>query len=44
MDPLIRIVTINLGSRSYCVHIGENLLDEAGRICREHCCSDMPQS
>ena len=34
MDPLIRIVTINLGSRSYCVHIGENLLDETGRICR----------
>lgn len=34
MDPLIRIVTIKLGSRSYPVHIGENLLEEAGRICR----------
>ena len=34
MDPLIRIVTIRLGQRSYPVHIGENLLDEAGRICR----------
>jgi 3-dehydroquinate synthase len=34
MDPLIRIVTIKLGQRSYPVHIGEYLLDEAGRICR----------
>src|ERR1700733_3923798 len=34
MDPLIRIVTISLGARSYPVHIGENLLDEIGRICR----------
>jgi 3-dehydroquinate synthase len=34
MDPLIRIVTIKLGPCSYPVHIGENLLDEAGRICR----------
>jgi 3-dehydroquinate synthase len=34
MDPLIRIVTIKLGTRSYSVHIGENLLDETGRICR----------
>jgi 3-dehydroquinate synthase len=34
MDPLIRIVTIKLGARSYPVHIGENLLDEIGRICR----------
>jgi 3-dehydroquinate synthase len=34
MDPLIRTVTIKLGPRSYPVHIGENLLDEAGRICR----------
>ncbi len=34
MDPLIRIVTIKLGPRSYPVHIGENLLDEIGRICR----------
>src|ERR1700722_8014151 len=28
------MVTIKLGSRSYPVHIGENLLDEVGRICR----------
>jgi 3-dehydroquinate synthetase len=34
MDPLIRIVTIKLDPRSYPVHIGENLLDETGRICR----------
>jgi 3-dehydroquinate synthase len=34
MDSLIRIVTIKLGTRSYPVHIGENLLDETGRICR----------
>jgi 3-dehydroquinate synthase len=34
MDPLTRIVTIKLGARSYPVHIGENLLDETGRICR----------
>jgi 3-dehydroquinate synthase len=34
MDPLIRIVTIKLGPRSYPVHIGENLLDEVGRVCR----------
>jgi 3-dehydroquinate synthase len=34
MDPLIRIVTIKLGPRSYPVHIGEDLLDEVGRICR----------
>src|ERR1700733_7064549 len=34
MNPLIRIVTIKLGARSYPVHIGENLLDETGRICR----------
>ena len=34
MNSLIRIVTIKLGPRSYPVHIGENLLDEAGRICR----------
>jgi 3-dehydroquinate synthase len=34
MDPLIRIVTIRLGARSYPVHIGENLLDEIGRVCR----------
>src|ERR1700722_15041344 len=34
MDPLIRIVTIRLGARSYPVHIGENLLEEIGRICR----------
>jgi 3-dehydroquinate synthase len=35
MDPLIRTVTINLGQRSYPVYIGENLLDEAGRLCRK---------
>jgi 3-dehydroquinate synthase len=34
MDSLTRIVTIKLGPRSYPVHIGKNLLDEAGRICR----------
>lgn len=34
MDPLIRIVTIKLGSRSYPIHIGEGLMDETGRICR----------
>jgi 3-dehydroquinate synthase len=34
MNSLIRIVTIKLGPRSYPVHIGENLLDETGRICR----------
>ena len=34
VDSLIRIVTIKLGPRSYPVHIGENLLDETGRICR----------
>src|SRR5271156_4716039 len=34
MDPLTRTVTINLGSRSYPVHVGENLLEETGRICR----------
>ncbi|MBV8375442.1 MAG: 3-dehydroquinate synthase [Verrucomicrobia bacterium] len=28
------IVTIELGPRSYSVHVGEGLLDEAGRICR----------
>ena len=31
---MIRIVTIKLGARSYPVHIGENLLEEAGRICQ----------
>jgi 3-dehydroquinate synthase len=35
MDPLIRTVTINLGQRSYPVYIGENLLDEAGQLCRK---------
>jgi 3-dehydroquinate synthase len=35
MDPLIRTVTINLGLRSYPVYIGENLLDEAGVLCRK---------
>jgi 3-dehydroquinate synthase len=35
MDPLTRTVTINLGPRSYPVYIGDNLLDEAGRLCRE---------
>src|SRR3984957_6373130 len=34
MDTLIRVVTIKLGPRSYPVHIGENLLEETGRICR----------
>jgi 3-dehydroquinate synthase len=34
MDPLTYIVTIKLDARSYPVHIGENLLDEVGRICR----------
>src|ERR1700719_4248872 len=34
MDPLIRIVTIKRGPRSYPVHIGDNLLDEVGRVCR----------
>ncbi len=34
MDPLIPIVTIKLGARSYPVHIGDHLLDEVGRICR----------
>ena len=34
MDPLIRIVTIKLGPRSYPVHIGDHLLEEVGRICR----------
>ena len=34
MDPLIRTVTINLGPRSYPVYIGENLLGEAGQLCR----------
>jgi 3-dehydroquinate synthase len=34
MNPLIRIVTVGLGPRSYPVHIGDNLLDETGRICR----------
>src|ERR1700730_535885 len=34
MDPLIRTVTVKLGPRSYPVEIGENLLDEVGRICR----------
>jgi 3-dehydroquinate synthase len=34
MNALIRIVTIKLGAVSYSVHIGENLLDETGRICR----------
>jgi len=35
MDPQIRTVRINLGPRSYPVYIGENLLDEAGRLCRQ---------
>ena len=34
MEPLIRIVTIKLGPRSYPVHIGDHLLNEVGRICR----------
>jgi 3-dehydroquinate synthase len=34
MDPLIRMVTIKLGPRSYPVHIGQNLLNEVGRICK----------
>jgi 3-dehydroquinate synthase len=34
MDPLIRIVTVKLGSRSYPIHIGDGLLNETGRICR----------
>ena len=34
MDPLIRTVTIDLGPRSYPVYIGENLLDQAGQLCR----------
>jgi 3-dehydroquinate synthase len=35
MNPLFHTVTINLGQRSYPVYIGENLLDEAGRVCRQ---------
>jgi len=34
MNPLIRTVTIDLGPRSYPVYIGENLLDQAGQLCR----------
>src|SRR5271165_4599737 len=35
MDLQLYTVTINLGPRSYPVYIGENLLDEAGRLCRK---------
>ncbi len=35
MDSLIRTVTIDLGPRSYPVYVGENLLEEAGRLCRK---------
>ena len=35
MDSLIRTVTINLGPSSYPVYVGENLLDEAGQLCRK---------
>jgi 3-dehydroquinate synthase len=34
-DLQVHTVTINLGPRSYPVYIGENLLDEAGRLCRQ---------
>jgi 3-dehydroquinate synthase len=35
MDPLLRTVTINTGSQRYSVYIGERLLNEVGRICRQ---------
>jgi 3-dehydroquinate synthase len=35
MDPLLRTVTINIGSQPYPVYIGERLLNEVGGICRE---------
>jgi 3-dehydroquinate synthase len=34
-DLQVHTVTINLSPRSYPVYIGENLLDEAGRLCRK---------
>jgi 3-dehydroquinate synthase len=34
MEPLIRNVTVKLGSRFYPIHIGDGLLNETGRICR----------
>jgi len=35
MEPLLRTVTINTGAQPYPVYIGERLLGEAGRICRD---------
>jgi 3-dehydroquinate synthase len=35
MDPLVRTVTINIGLQPYSVYIGEKLLNEVGRFCRE---------
>src|ERR1700758_2827457 len=33
MDPLFQTVSLNLGSRSYPIHVGDGLIDHAGRIC-----------
>jgi 3-dehydroquinate synthase len=36
MDSLLRKVTINTGSQPYPVYIGEKLLNDVGRICKEN--------
>jgi 3-dehydroquinate synthase len=33
MDPLFQTVSLNLGPRSYPIHIGDGLIDQAGQIC-----------
>jgi 3-dehydroquinate synthase len=35
MDPLLRTVSINAGSRPYTVYIGEGFLNDVSRFCRE---------
>jgi 3-dehydroquinate synthase len=35
MDPLIHAVSVRLGQQSHPVYIGENLIRQVGRICRE---------
>jgi 3-dehydroquinate synthase len=35
MDPLIQTVSLDLGPRSYPIHIGDGLIDSIGRICSD---------
>ena len=35
MDPLIQTISLNLGPRSYRIHVGDGLIDQAGRICSD---------